>query len=310
MIGAKGQPKNWGLFARRLKTPDQAPEPLRPALLESLVPEDIVRLLVFSPPDRAMDEDSEPTILAVTDHGWLAVSGSDSGSAKLARCDFAQTVLVEMTSILLYGLLRIDFAAGGGPVQSTTVLFNTVTRGLFQEATALLLNGMDGVTAVTLLESKEIRSVANTLPLKFCNALLEFTPMGQRALAAVHWPCIPGQKRLWFQSELAPQATLAVTDRELLLISEEKAWRRMRPGRTPKYGNIVTHCPFSRLETLRIGEYADMGTLDVRLRVAEGSENLKILFPRERRLAVQDLIDVASRHAAAWNRGRPVPSHT
>jgi hypothetical protein len=123
---------------------------------------------------------------------------------------------------------------------------------------------------------------------------LEFTPMGQRALAAVHWPAILGQRRLWFQPELAPQAALAVTDRELLLVSEEKAWRRMRPGQTPKYGSIVTHCPFSRIEILQLGEHDDIDTVDVVLRVPRGTEKLKIPFPRERKREVQALIDQAS----------------
>jgi hypothetical protein len=305
MITSNRQSKNWGPFARRLKTPDDAPEPLRSALFGGLTPEDDIRLLIFSPADCAMAKDSQPTILVVTDRGWLVVGENDADSAKVARCDFANTVLVEMTSILLYGLLRIDFATGG-PVQSSTIHFNTVTRGLFQEAAELLLNGMDSVTMVTPVESREMHPIVDALPLKFCNALLEFTPMGQRALAAVHWPAILGQRRLWFQPELAPQAALAVTDRELLVVSEEKAWRRMRPGQTPKYGNIVTHCPFSRIEILQVCEHSDMNTVDVTLRVAQGSEKLKIPFPRERKQEVQDLIDVASRQAGKIKTANPL----
>lgn len=287
--------KNWGPFAGRLKTPEEAPEPLRSTLLSSLAPEANPHLLIFSPADPAMVRDSQPTILGVTDHGWVTVSGSDANSVSVARCDFANTLLVEMTSILLYGLLRIDFATGG-PVQTSTIHFNTVTRGLFQEAAELLLNGMDGVTEITPVESKEMHPVVEALPLKFCNAVLEFTPMGQRPLAAVHWPTILGQKRFWFRSELAPQAVLAVTNRELLLISEEKAWRRTWPGQMPKYGNIVTHCPFTRVEALQVSEHGNLDTVDIALRVPRGSEKVEIPFPPDRREEIQNLVHLAPVH--------------
>jgi hypothetical protein len=295
MITSNRQTRNCGPFACRLKTPEEAPEPLRGALLASLAQGETVRLLIFSPADHAIARDSKPTVLAVTDQGWLAVSENDTEVEKVTRCDFANTVLVQMTSILLYGLLRIDFATGG-PVLSQTILFNTVTRGLFQEATELLLNGMDGVTTITPVESKQMHPVVDRLPLKFCNALLEFTPMGQRALDAVHWPAILGQKRLWFQPELAPQAVLAIIDRELLLISEEKTTRRMRAGTTPKYGNIVTHCAFSRIVVLEVREHDGLNTVDIGLRVPQGAEKLKIPFPRERKQEVQALLDAALQH--------------
>ncbi len=296
MIADNRQTKNWGPFAGRLKMPEEAPEPLRSTLLKVLHAQETLQLLIFSPADTAMAKESRATVLAITDHGWIAVSENDGQSPTISHCDFANTVLVEMTIILLYGLLRIDFATAG-PIQSQTILFNTVTRGLFHEATALLLNGMDGVTTVTPIQMKEMHPVVDALPLKFCNALLEFTPMGQRPLAAVHWPSILGQKRLWFRFELAPQAVLAVTNRELLLISEEKAWRRTWPGQIPKYGNIVTHCPFTRVEALQVSEHGDLDTVDVVLRVPRGSEKLKIPFPPNRREEVQNLVHLASVHA-------------
>ena len=293
MNASKREINLWGPFAGRLKSPDQAPEPLRSALLRDLAPEDI-RLLIFSPANRYMAKDSEPTILAVTVQGWLMASWTDGGSIRMAKCDFANTLLVEMTSILLYGLLRVDFAPGG-PAQSCKTHFNTVTRGLFQEATELLLNGIDGITAITPVESREMHPVADSLPLKFCNALLEFTPMGQRALAAVHWPAVLGEKRFFTRPELAPQAALVVSDRELMLMSEEKAQPRMRLGQIPKYGNVVTHCPLSRIQALQVCEHGNLDTVDVELRVPRGSARLKIPFPRERKQEVQALVELALR---------------
>jgi hypothetical protein len=282
----------WGPFAGRLKTPDQAPEPLRIALLESLAPGEHLQLPVFGPAQEVFDKRSKATVLAVTDRGWIVASESKEQQASVVRCDFSNTLLVQMTSILLYGVLRIDFAAGGR-AQQTAIYFNTVVRGLYQEAVHLILNGMDGVSAVTPVNCKEMTPLLDPLPLKFHNAVLEFVPMGQRVLAVVHWCAVFGRKRLWFRRELAPQAMLALTDRELLFISEEAAWRWMRPGQTPKYGSIATHCPLSRIKSIQLNEHEELGTLDLELHAAQGGEKLKLQFPRERKQAVEAFTEQA-----------------
>ena len=44
-------------------------------------------------------------------------------------------------------------------------------------------------------------------------------PKGRRLLFATHWPALIGG----FRRELAPAAALALTERELILVSDEKA---------------------------------------------------------------------------------------
>jgi hypothetical protein len=69
---------------------------------------------------------------------------------------------------------------------------------------------------------------------KFRNEVLHYLPKGQRLLAATQWPAILGG----FRRELAPAGALLVTERELVLIADEKApdWYH---GEREKYGGIT-----------------------------------------------------------------------
>jgi hypothetical protein len=265
-------------FASKLASVDEAPEPLRNALAAALNPDDIPRLLVFAPANRIINKQSPATLLAVLDSGWVVVSGTEETQPSAAHCNFANTLLVELTSILLYGRLRIDFGLNGR-AQSTTAQFNTVTEGLYQEATQIILNRMDRVSAIVPCDSNELYPALGSLPLNFGNALMKFLPMGQRVLDVVHWPSVVGRRSRWRRQELAPAAALALTDRELLLVSEEKSWSWLLPGRTGKYGNIATHIPLSRIERLQLSEHEQMNTIDIESRTPQGGEKLKINFP-------------------------------
>ena len=289
------KPELWERFARRLKTVDETPEPLRALALAALKPDDQIRLLVFGPAQRVLDNISPATLLAIFENEWLVVVGSKEIKPEVSRCAFADTLLVEFTNILLHGQLRIDYVADGR-AQTVTVQFNTVTEGLYQEAVQLLLNGMDGILEITPCDSQALHHSLESLPMKFFNAMAQFIPMGQRVLALVHWPAVLGRKLRIFRRELAPEAVLALTDRELLFISEEKTCSWGRPDRVQKYGSIVTHCPLSRVAAIQINEHDLLDTIDVEIRVGQEGEKLKIEFPHEQKAEVVAFLALAIKH--------------
>lgn len=280
----------WDRFASKLKSLEEAPEPLRGAVAAAIKSEDAVRLLVFGPAYKGGGQRLPASLLAVLDAEWVLATGTDTTEPTVARARFADTLLVEMTNILLYGKLRLDFAAHGR-AQSVAIHFNTVMEGLFQEVVQRVLNGMDGVESVEPFDSRELYPALESLPLKFCNAVLEFIPMGQRVLDLVHWPAVLGRKLKILRHELAPEAMLALTERELLFISEEKTWSWIRPGRVQKYGSVVTHCPLSRIADIQLSEHDQLDTLDVEVRVRAGGEKLKIDFPREQKAKVSAFLE-------------------
>ena len=269
----------WDRFASKLETVQDAPRPLSGAMLTALKPNDELRLLIFGPAYKALRKTIPATLLAVLAHDWLVVTGSEEHPAHVYRCDFANTLLIEITNILLHGMLRIDFATEGR-TETVAIPFNTVMEGLYQEATQFLLNGMDEVREITPCENKELSCSLAPLPMKFYNAILEFIPMGQHVLEFVHWPAVFGNKLKMFRNEVSPEAVLVLTDRELLFISEERTSSWFHAERLQKYGCIATHCPLSRLASFQVSDHDSLDTIDIMLQTRQGSEKLKIDFPR------------------------------
>ena len=88
-------------FPTKLPSVQDAPEPLRSALADSISPQEQIRLLIHAPPFSSLDEKTSATVLAVTDKGWLFVSETVDGGAHVEKSDFGDTLFLELASILL-----------------------------------------------------------------------------------------------------------------------------------------------------------------------------------------------------------------
>jgi len=216
-------------FATRADTVEETPEPSRGALLQRLSPRDRIRLLAFKPSHTSQGVRSPATLLTLTDRRWLLVADDEEGGTAAVECNFDDTLLVELTEILLYGQLRIDFVAGG-TAQACLIEFNTVTEDLYREAFRHILRGVEGAIAADPSDKPEVMPVIQTWPIMFRNAVQSTLPEGSHPVAAVQWEAVYGG----FRRELSPAAALLSTDHELLLISEERGW--FRGPRQAKYG--------------------------------------------------------------------------
>ncbi|MGH7980036.1 MAG: hypothetical protein ACREE6_11735 [Limisphaerales bacterium] len=282
-------------FASKLDSAQDAPEPLDSAMLAALKPDDEVRLLIFGPAYKAVRKTMPATLLAILAHEWIVVTGPEEHLAQVYRCEFADILLVEVTHILLHGMLKIDFVIEGR-AETVAISFNTVMEGLYQEATQMLLNGIDQISEITPYGSKEQYPVLEPLPLKFYNAIVEFIPMGQRVLGFVHWQPVFGRKLKMFRHELTPEAVLVLTDRELLFVSEEKTWSWVQTERVEKYGCIATHCPLSRVSTFQLNEHDTLDTIDITVQTPKGGEKLKIEFPGEQKPELTSFMEKVLEH--------------
>jgi hypothetical protein len=280
----------WERFASKLTTPDDAPEPHRTAFLNIVQADDVIRLLVFGPANKTLGQIAPATLLAVTDKGWILVSGTDEEFVSAFRRNFADTLLLELTVVLLLGRLKIDFSSEGGQ-QSTVIAFNTVMLHFYQEAIWLLLDGMEGLTTSVPVEDKQARPLVSSLPLKFQNAAFEFRPASQHILDVVHWLSVFGGRMRWFQHELSPEAMLVLTERELICISEEKTWSWLRAGKASKYGKIITYCPLSRLESHRIQASDRLDKLNLEICARQGGRTFTVEFPREQERKVESFME-------------------
>ena len=264
-------------FASKAKRVDETPEPFREQLKKHLKPDEEISLLVCAPAYLALREKFPATVLAVTDQRWLIVAEVQPGVGRVSGATFDETLLVEFTEILLFGELKIHFALDEKSRYSAAH-FNTVTDAYYREATQLMLDRIEdhssaGRTEASIYEAAPLSNI----PFKFRNAIAENVPQGRQILFATHWPTLVGG----FRRELAPAAVLALTQRELILITEDKPRRWFESKKGPKYANIATYLPLTRLAKHRIGCHPKFCLLELETHVSHGGEVFEIMFPSE-----------------------------
>ena len=285
-------------FATKLDTINDAPEPLRNVLLDNLPSLDSVRLLIHAPAFLTSDERSPTapevtpavvtpaTVLAVTSDGWLVASETEDGGASVEKAHFRDTLFLELRSILLSGQLKIYFAAVGTSY-SAAINFDTVGEELYREAIDLILTGIDRRSATTGENDRGAGSTFEAWPMKFRNEAERYRPKGQRLLAATQWSAIVDG----FQRELCPAGALLVTERELVLISEEKRSPRLHPGDFQKFGGIITYFPLVRLLDFHVSHHERFGVLALRVHAVHGGEKLEIIFPADHEKVVSEAME-------------------
>ncbi len=292
-------------FASKAESIDETPEPFREQLKNHLKPGEKIFLLVCAPAFRSSREKFPATALAVTDQRWVIVAEKQPGVASVSGAAFDETLLAEFTEILLFGELKIHFALDGKP-HSGAAHFNTVTDGYYREATQFLLDGIEaGSPMVSGEASSYAAQLLSDLPMKFRNAVLEYVPQGRQILFTTHWPTLVGG----FRRELAPAAVLALTERELILITEDKPRRWFESKSGPKYANIATYLPLARLATHRIGRHPKFCLLELETHVSRGAEVLEIMFPLENESKVAECMErVTAVRAADQDPHNPIAS--
>jgi hypothetical protein len=259
-------------FPTKLNTVSDAPEPLRGALVESFPSGEPARLLVHAPAFATEEEKSPATVLAVTNNGWLVASETEGGGAAVEKSNFSETLYLELKSILLLGQLRICFAAVDKSY-SVTIRFETVEDECYREAIDLILAGIDPALTGAAEKSRSEASMFDGWPMKIRNEAQRYWPRGQQFLAAVQWPAVFGGSR----AELAPAGALLVTERELVVISEEKEFLAERPPEPPAaeeskaiFGGIITFVPRVRLKDFHVSHHEGSGVLALQVHAAHG----------------------------------------
>jgi hypothetical protein len=209
-------------FSIKLTSIEEAPEPLRAAMLTAPTPHDVIRCLIFGPTQGTIANPSPASLLAILEREWIVVLvGEDIGST-VCRCSFAETLLVELTDVLLYGRLRLDFAKFDR-VQSVAIFFNTVTCELYRDAVHILLGGTDSHCHSISAKGSQAPKALVELPLKFQNAMARHLPIGQQGLELVYWPPVVHRPLLFLPRDYSPESLLSLTDTHLLLFSEGEA---------------------------------------------------------------------------------------
>ena len=280
-------------FPTKLSTVSDAPEPLRSALVKNLPSGESVRLLVHAPAFATEEEKSPATVLAVTSSGWLVASGTEDGGAAVEKSDFSDTLFLELKSILLSGQLRISIAAVDKS-HFVTIKFETVEDQYYREAIDLILTGIDPALSGVAEKDRSEASMFEGWPMKVRNEAQRYWPRGQRFLAAIQWPAVFGGP----QGELAPAGALLITERELVVISEEKEFAAESRAEAPSalepkeiFGGIVTFVPRVRLRDFHVSHQENFGVLALQVNATHGGEKLEVSFPPDNEKAVSKAME-------------------
>ena len=282
-------------FPTKLDTVTDAPEPLRSALVKNLPSGEPIRFLLHAPAFSTGEENTPATLLAVTKNGWLVAWETEDGSAAQEMSDFNDTLLIELTSILLLGQLRISFAARNS-LHSVTMNFDTVGHEFYREATDLILAGIDPTITAEAEKDRNLSSMFEAWPLKFRNEAQRYSPRGQQLLSAIHWPAIFNES----QRQLASAGALLITERELVLISEAKESLGESTAEAPpaeetkersldqETAEIITFVPRVRLTDFQVRHQEGSAVLALQIHGAHGEENLEINFPSDEQESVSE----------------------
>jgi hypothetical protein len=268
---------------------EDVPPPFREALLNCIHETESVVDLMFSPAFRAGKFSTLASVLCVTDSRWFIVLLQDDGSVSVDTASYEATLLLELTLILLYGQLKIDFA-GDGQVRSTALHFNTVLKDDYWKVLQNILDKIDNNLDCNAESSWRGSKVLRDWPLKFRNVSNIYAPRSSRLLNGVQWGEIYGG----FHRQLAPAAALLLTDRHIIIIAEEKpsGWFQFRER--SHYGEIITYFPLDRLASFRVSEHPRFDILEIVGHEGHGSETLELMLPHDRADAVKRLMKEAS----------------
>ena len=179
-------------FAAAAARMADTPQPFREILWQRIPRAEAVRQLIFSPAFVAGKFRALASVLCVTDRRWLVLLGQNDGRITVDEASFDMTLLIELTIILLYGQLRIDFGVNR-ETRKATLQFNTVMQRNYSAAIQDILDAIDE-RAHAAPKRDWIRSpMLSSWPLKFRNLAIIYVPERSGLLDCVYWNEIRGR---------------------------------------------------------------------------------------------------------------------
>ncbi len=244
------------------------------------------RALLYSPEFRAGRFRAPSSVLAITDDRWYVARQVDGDHVSIATATFEETFFIELTLILLFGALKLEYLQAGRSV-SIELQFNTVRERSYSAAVNRMLTAMEhqNFSSTDLLQKN--LAVVRNWPIKFRNVAATCIPPGRKLLTGTRWETVHGR----FRHELTPAAALLVTEAELIFIREEKStrWWGFRKEES-KYGEIIIYLPLRRFADYEIIQERRVATLSLNLHVTDGRKQVDLTIPSADQDRVRQLL--------------------
>jgi hypothetical protein len=266
-------------FPVRVTSSEDLPRPLGDIYTQALEL-GLCQHAVYAPPLRMIlsgrGQRATGYLLMVFDERLFVADLRQDGATETFDVPLAEIMCIEVGVILLYSWFRPFFRSRAS--MEITIPFNTVGLGEFMAALDLVRPKLD----TTRLEAKRVQPSASELPLKFQSALSQFLAPGEELIELAFQPEIRAGRRGWFgllERQIAPPLLAALTTRQLLLMTEEPSRRGVGRKREGKYDRIVTYCPLSRIDSLKLEPNPSEGEL-VNLRLTLINEQVQLTISK------------------------------
>ena len=173
--------------------------------------------------------------------------------------------------------------------------FETVGEELYREAVDLILAGIDPSLGTPADEDRSDLSMLESWPMRIRNEAQRSWPRGKRFLSALHWPAVPANA----DREFVPAGALVVTEREVVIVSEEIGSPVGAPndaaavaeGAEQLHGT-TTFIPRIRLADFHVRHEGHLGGLALRVQATHGGETVEVNFPPDQEWAVSKAVEL------------------
>jgi hypothetical protein len=258
----------------RPKNFDEVPPEFQESLHHNLLPDESVYHLIFSPEFVTATTHHSASALCITDRRWVIALKERDGAVTTHTATFDETLLVELTIILLHGKIAIHFAKDG-ETRSAALYFNTVMKTLYYAAVCGILRGIEGERSGR--QPKPI-SPFSDWPQKFQNLSIIYTPPEERLVDGAYSRPIYG-----LLTEKAPATAILLTERHIIVIAEEKSRRWFPSRKAAKYGGTMSYIPKRRVAQWEVIENNRIDLHLITLSGNKGVGRFEVLFSPEKR---------------------------
>ena len=201
-----------------------------------------------------------------------------SGTGFDAQCyPIDRISYVEVTTFLLISRIKIYGVTKDGVSNSSTLKFSSLTDYLFTPILQRMRHAPVDLSSLPLRSELEKFDPWRGVNFKFMNYAKRSLRADEKVVDTILQPEIRETIIQFlgkaYERVIAPTLACILTDRELIMIQEEKHW-----GGEDKYGGIWDYIPLNKIMSLSLNEQ-DKNLLELSIQLTEGT-HLEYLFQR------------------------------